>query len=64
MDEVIATGMAKDPDNRYATTVALANVSRSLIPALGNRDHTLLPHAPPRLVVRANASIASRFPRP
>jgi TPM domain/Protein kinase domain len=31
VDEVIATGMAKDPDNRYATTVELADAARDAI---------------------------------
>jgi serine/threonine-protein kinase len=31
IDEVIATGMAKDPDNRYATTVELADAARDAI---------------------------------
>ena len=31
MDEVIATGMAKDPDNRYATTIELADAARDAI---------------------------------
>ena len=31
VDEVIATGMAKDPDNRYATTVELADAAHNAI---------------------------------
>jgi serine/threonine protein kinase len=31
VDQVIATGMAKDPDNRYATTVELADAARDAI---------------------------------
>jgi serine/threonine-protein kinase len=31
IDEVIASGMAKDPDNRYATTVELADAARDAI---------------------------------
>jgi serine/threonine protein kinase len=31
VDDVIATGMAKDPDNRYATTVELANAAHDAI---------------------------------
>ena len=33
LDAVIATGMAKDPDNRYATTVELANAAHDAITA-------------------------------
>jgi hypothetical protein len=31
LDKVIATGMAKDPDRRYGTTVELANAAREVI---------------------------------
>jgi serine/threonine protein kinase len=49
LDTVIATGMAKDPDNRYATTVELANAAHDAIttPLASPSEPTLLGDAPP-----------------
>jgi serine/threonine protein kinase len=46
-DEVIATGMAKDPDNRYATTVELADAAHDAIttPLASPSEPTLLDDA-------------------
>ena len=49
VDEVIATGMAKDPDLRYATTVELANAAHDAIttPLAPPSKPTLLDEQPP-----------------
>ncbi len=47
VDEVIATGMAKDPDQRYATTVELADAAHDAITTpLRPSESTLLAAAP------------------
>ena len=49
VDEVIATGMAKDPDHRYATTVELADAARDAItdPIARPAPTPTRPHAEP-----------------
>ncbi len=48
VDQVIATGMAKDPDQRYATTVELADAAHDAIttPLAPPSEPTLLDNAP------------------
>ena len=48
IDQVIATGMAKDPDNRYATTVELASAAHDAIttPLAPPSETTLLDEQP------------------
>jgi serine/threonine protein kinase, bacterial len=47
IDPVIATGMAKDPDNRYATTVDLADAARDAITTPLARQGPIVPVHPP-----------------
>jgi serine/threonine-protein kinase len=47
IDQVIATGMAKDPDNRYATTVELADAARDAISVPIPRPTLSSPPNPP-----------------
>jgi serine/threonine protein kinase len=57
IDQVIATGMAKDPDHRYSTTVELADAARNAITVPMQRPTpTPAPHPPterPRSPLRA-----------
>ena len=73
-DEVIATGMAKDPDDRYATTVALARAAQDAIttpiprpaPAVAPPpppEPPTVPAAPPT-VVGASASALTQQRQP
>jgi serine/threonine protein kinase len=47
MDEVIATGMAKDPDQRYATTVELARAAHNATTMPFPRRGSAVPAHPP-----------------
>ena len=58
VDEVIATGMAKDPDHRYATTVELADAARDAV----HRPHFQDRHRiHPRLTRRRPATCSARL---
>jgi serine/threonine protein kinase, bacterial len=53
IDQVIATGMAKDPHNRYATTIELAHAARDAITAPITRPAAAPAFEPPTVVVPA-----------
>jgi serine/threonine protein kinase, bacterial len=63
IDEVIATGMAKDPDNRYATTVELADAAHQALsaPAQHRADTTL---ASTQTATLPNADLAATLAAP
>ena len=46
MDEVVGTGMAKEPDDRYATTKALVRAARAALTALTTEQSPPTPPAP------------------
>ena len=49
LDTVIAKGMAKNPDHRYATTRELARAASSALTAPATRQQPVFPTAPARL---------------
>ncbi len=57
-DAVIATGMAKDPDQRYATTVELAGAAYDAITAPIGRPGSPRPPSPPATVSATGAGPA------
>jgi serine/threonine protein kinase len=58
-DQVIATGMAKDPDNRYATTVQLADAAREAITVPIPRPTPSRAPNPPSEQARPTDSVAA-----
>jgi serine/threonine protein kinase len=59
VDAVIATGMAKNPEHRYATTIQLANAARGAITA-----PAYLPPLPPTVQAPLPATRQATLPRP